>query len=108
MKRWEAFFYLTLQLIKLVTKSLLRSPNESIVLGDSFLNHVLVEPFKVAKKALHITSSKYLWSIIRFLYESKWSIESVFPPYIPSWDGSLNLDKTLVLITLSVVLRHPQ
>ena len=33
--------------------------DESMVPRDSFLNHVLDEPFKVAKKALHITSSEY-------------------------------------------------
>ena len=51
------FFYLTLKLMKLATKSMLRSPNELMVLGDSFLNDDLVDPFNVAKKALHITSS---------------------------------------------------
>ena len=33
-----------------------RSLKELMVLGD---NHVLAEPFKVAEKALHITSSEY-------------------------------------------------
>ncbi|GFY82412.1 hypothetical protein Acr_02g0006520 [Actinidia rufa] len=31
---------------EIVTKSLLRSPKESMVLGDNFLNHDLTEPFK--------------------------------------------------------------
>ena len=38
-------------------KNFLRSTNESMVLGDNFLNHDLVDPFRVAKKAFHITSS---------------------------------------------------
>ena len=37
-----------------------------------------------------------------FLYESRWSIELVFPSYISSWDGSLNLDEPLILITMSM------
>ncbi|GFZ12757.1 hypothetical protein Acr_23g0011420 [Actinidia rufa] len=39
------------------TKSLPRSLNELMVLGDNFMNHDLADPFKVAEKALHITSS---------------------------------------------------
>ena len=35
--------------MKLETKSLLRSPNESMVLGDNFMNHDLIDPFKVAR-----------------------------------------------------------
>ncbi|GFY95615.1 hypothetical protein Acr_10g0010000 [Actinidia rufa] len=48
--------------MKLAMKSPLRSPNESIVSRNSFLNHYLAGPFRVAEKALHITSSKYPWS----------------------------------------------
>ena len=70
-EKWEAFFYLILQLMKLVTKSLLWSPNESMVIGGSFLNHDIADPFKVAEKALHIISSEYPWSNIKFLYDSK-------------------------------------
>ncbi|GFY90809.1 hypothetical protein Acr_07g0010060 [Actinidia rufa] len=87
--------------MKLATKSLLRLPNETMVLEDNFLNHDLAGPFKVAEKALHITLSEYPWSDIKFLYESRWSMGSVFPLYTPSWDGSLNLDDTLTFITLS-------
>ena len=83
--RWEVFFFLTRQLIKLATKSLLKSTksllmwsNESMVLGDSFLNYDLAGPFNVAKKALHIISSEYPWSDIKLLYEFRWSIRSVF------------------------------
>ena len=61
----------TLTAHELATKSLLRSPNESIVLGNNFLNHDLTNPFKFAKKDLHITSSKYPYIIIKFLYEYK-------------------------------------
>ena len=35
-----------------------RSLNESIIPGGSFLNHDLPDPFKVAKKTLHIISSE--------------------------------------------------
>ena len=65
-KRWEAFFYLTRQLIKLATKSLLRSPNKSTDPGDNFLNHDIAD---VVEKALHITSFEHPWSDIRLLYE---------------------------------------
>ncbi|GFY96681.1 hypothetical protein Acr_11g0009870 [Actinidia rufa] len=44
---WKAFFCLILQLMKLATKSRLRSPNESIIPGDNFLNHDLADSFKV-------------------------------------------------------------
>ena len=54
-----------------------------MVLRDNFLNYDLADPFKVAKKALHITSFEYPWSIIEFLYESKWSISLLFPSYTP-------------------------
>ncbi|GFY93808.1 hypothetical protein Acr_09g0002540 [Actinidia rufa] len=74
--RCEAFFCLTLQLMKLAIKSLLRSSNESMVLEDNFLNHDLAVPFKVVEKALYITSS--------------------------DWDDNLNLEETLTLITLFV------
>ena len=43
---------------ELATNSLLRSPNESTVLGDNFLNSDLADPFKVVEKTLHITSSE--------------------------------------------------
>ncbi|GFZ04565.1 hypothetical protein Acr_17g0001370 [Actinidia rufa] len=56
--------------MKLATKSRLRSPKESTVPGDSFRNHDLAGPFKVAENALHITSSEQPWSDIRLLYES--------------------------------------
>ena len=58
-KRWETFFCLIQQLMKLTTKSLLRSPNESIVPGGSFLNQDLADPFRIVEKALQITSSEY-------------------------------------------------
>ncbi|GFZ09795.1 hypothetical protein Acr_21g0003940 [Actinidia rufa] len=70
--RQEAFFCLTRQLIKLSTKSLLRSPNESTIPRGIFLKYDIADPFKVAENALHITSS------------------------------DLNLDETLVLIILSM------
>ncbi|GFY84705.1 hypothetical protein Acr_03g0014790 [Actinidia rufa] len=60
-----------LQLMKLATKSRLSSPKESTVPGDSFRNHDLAGPFKVAEKALHITSSEQPWRDIRLLYESR-------------------------------------
>ncbi|GFY96659.1 hypothetical protein Acr_11g0009650 [Actinidia rufa] len=63
--------------MKLAMKSM--SPNESMVPGDSFLNYDLTDPFRVAEKALHITSSEYPWSDMRFLYKSKWFIGSIFP-----------------------------
>ena len=56
MKRWETFFCPTLQLKKLAIKTLLKSQNESMVLGDNFLNHDIVGPLKVTKKAMNITS----------------------------------------------------
>ena len=65
-KRWEAFYFLTRELIKLTTKNLLRLPNESMVPGVSFLND-LVGPFKIVEKSLHIISSEYPWSDIKFL-----------------------------------------
>ncbi|GFY93703.1 hypothetical protein Acr_09g0001490 [Actinidia rufa] len=40
-------------------KELLRSPNESMILGDNFPNQDLAGPVKVAEKVLHITSSEY-------------------------------------------------
>ncbi|GFZ04833.1 hypothetical protein Acr_17g0004050 [Actinidia rufa] len=43
-----------LQLIKLATKSRLSSPKESMVPGDSFRNHDLAGPFRVAENALHM------------------------------------------------------
>ena len=58
-KRWETFFCLIRELMKLGIQSLLRSPNKSIVPRVSFLNHDLIGPFKVAEKALHITWLKY-------------------------------------------------
>ena len=70
--------------MKLAIKNLLRSPNELMVLRVNFLNHVRVECFKVTEKALHITPFEYPWIIIRFLYESRWSIGSVFPSDILS------------------------
>ncbi|GFZ00308.1 hypothetical protein Acr_13g0017070 [Actinidia rufa] len=88
--------------MKLATKSRLRSPKESMVPGDSFRNHDLAGPFRVAENALHITSSEQPWSDIRLLYESRWSIGSVFPSYIPSWAGSLNFDEIRALNILSV------
>ena len=45
--------------MKLVTKSMLKSPNETMVRGDNFLNHDLASPFKVVGKARHIISSEY-------------------------------------------------
>ncbi|GFS34961.1 hypothetical protein Acr_00g0036980 [Actinidia rufa] len=84
----------------MATKSLLRLPKESMVLEGNFLNHDLFDPFKVAEKALHISSSEYPLSIIKFLHEFRWSIGSVFPSYTPSWDDNLNLDDTLTFITL--------
>ncbi|GFY97800.1 hypothetical protein Acr_12g0003410 [Actinidia rufa] len=59
---------------KLATISQLRSPNKSMVLRDNFLNHDLIGPFKVAKNILHITSSEYPCTIIKFLYKSMWSM----------------------------------
>ena len=44
---------------KVGDKSLLKSSNESMVPGDSFLNYDLTEPFNVIEKALHITSLEY-------------------------------------------------
>ncbi|GFZ12475.1 hypothetical protein Acr_23g0008600 [Actinidia rufa] len=88
--------------MKLATKSQLRSPKESMVPGNSFRNHDLAGPFRVAENALHITSSEQPWSDIRLLYESRWSIGSVFPSYIPSWAGSLNFDEIRALNILSV------
>ena len=70
-ERWEAFFCLTWQLIKLAMKNLLKLSNQSMVLGDSFLKHDFVGPFNVVEKALHITSSEYPWSDIKLLYESR-------------------------------------
>ena len=102
MKRWEAFFYLIWKLMKLATKSLLRLSNESMVPGGQLSKPRPHRPFKVVEKALHITSSEYPWSNIRLLYESKWSIGSVFPSQTSSWVGNLNLEETLVLITLFV------
>ncbi|GFZ08154.1 hypothetical protein Acr_19g0010910 [Actinidia rufa] len=55
--------------MKLATKSRLRSPKESMVPGDSFRNHDLAGPFKVAENALHITSSEQPWSDIRLFGE---------------------------------------
>ncbi|GFY91166.1 hypothetical protein Acr_07g0013620 [Actinidia rufa] len=55
-RRWEAFFCLTRQLMKLAVKSLLKSPNESMVPESNFRNHDLANPFRVVEKALHITS----------------------------------------------------
>ncbi|GFZ12688.1 hypothetical protein Acr_23g0010730 [Actinidia rufa] len=60
----------------------------------------LAGPFKVYEKALHINLSEYSWIIIKFLYESKWSMGSIFPSYTPRWDGNLNLDETLTFITI--------
>ncbi|GFZ08652.1 hypothetical protein Acr_20g0004600 [Actinidia rufa] len=88
--------------MKLATKSIFRSPNESMVLEDNFLNHDLVGPFKLAEKDLHIALSEYPWSNIKFLYESKWSMRSIFLSYTLNWDDNLNLDDTLTFITLSV------
>ncbi|GFZ10787.1 hypothetical protein Acr_22g0001850 [Actinidia rufa] len=84
--RWEAFFYRFLQLMKLATKSRLSSPKESTVPGDSFRNHDLAGPFKVAEKALHITSSEQPWRDIRLLYESRAStvIGALVPVLIAS------------------------
>ena len=45
--------------MKLAMNNLLRLSNDLKVLGDNFLNHDLVDPFKVAEKALHIISSEY-------------------------------------------------
>ena len=45
--------------MKLAMNNLLKSSNESMVPGDSFLNHDLADPFKVVEKALYITSSEY-------------------------------------------------
>ena len=83
--------------MKLTTKSLLRSPNESMVPGGSFS-----DPFKVVEKYLHITSLEYPYSDIRFLYESRLSTGSVFSSQTRSQDGSLNLKETLTFITLFV------
>ncbi|GFY95607.1 hypothetical protein Acr_10g0009920 [Actinidia rufa] len=69
-------FCLTRQLMKLATKSLLRSPNESMVPGSNFRNHDLADPFKVV---IHRVSPPFIDSELGRQFESGGDLGSHHP-----------------------------
>ena len=71
-------------LMKCVTK--LNSLKVDIVFGVSLLNHILIGPFSVVKKALHMISFKTPYSCMRVLNDSRWSRGSFDPSYTSTCD----------------------
>ncbi|GFS38589.1 hypothetical protein Acr_00g0058470 [Actinidia rufa] len=88
--------------MKLATKSRLRSPKESMVPGDNFRNHDLAGPFKVAEKALHITSSEQPWATSGFCTSPGDPLDLSFLHKCRAGAGSLNFEEIRALNTLSV------
>ena len=66
-------------------KCVIKYPPNSLkvetVFGVSMLNHILVGPFSVARKVLHIISSRTPCKCMRVLNDSKWSNGSHEPSY---------------------------